>query len=790
MRTDPALSELDAKLGPVQVVRLRGGVHGDDDWVIYPEKVSILISTIDQIGSRFLHRGYGVSTRMAPLHAGFVGNNALYIIDEAHLSLPFLETIQTACRYGADIRLIAMTATPPPEFGKALELTEEDRKHPLLKRRLKAKKLATLIECSDNEKEFVKQAVSAALELAETGKVVGIVVNRVNTARRIREALARGKHRAELLTGRIRPYDRDRLLDRILPEIRVGRTRENDGKLFIVATQTIEVGADLDFDALVTEAATLDALRQRFGRLDRLGTIGSTRAIILYRPRHDKKTKEVIPDPIYGTTMHDVWKWLQKKSGKKGGIDFGITAMEKTMKEESAPVAQTKHAPVLLPSHISLFSQTGPEAPYVDVSPWLHGPQSASADVSIIWRADLDPDQPDSWSEIVRLCPPFNREALEIPVYSIRPWLEGRHEQEVTDLEGIGSFSAQEGLPGRRVLCWRGPDDYRVVNPSDIRPGDTVVVPAEYGGCDQYGWAPQSEEPAEDISDFCSLERPRDHVVRLVSGLTGWLGEASEKVLEAVNEIIDAESASDPEMGVDEDRVQAAHINLRGLLEGIDHPLIASFQNRYEIEKHPHGVILRGSILDEVEATLYSGVAVELDRHLQGVAGLAKELAHDHSMKEGIVRAARKHDTGKAEPRFQAMLYGNMISAAAGPLLAKSGLRKRSQVIAAFAQSGLPRGFRHELASLCSLHPGGVPEINDLVPYLIGTHHGYGRPWFPVCADPETPGSDNARIGSGWASVFAGLLDLYGPWRLAEMELLLRASDARQSKAEQEESSG
>ena len=39
----------------------------------------------------------------------------------------------------------------------------------------------------------------------------------------------------------------------------------------VVATQTLEVGIDVDFADLVTELAPASSLAQRFGRVNRLG---------------------------------------------------------------------------------------------------------------------------------------------------------------------------------------------------------------------------------------------------------------------------------------------------------------------------------------------------------------------------------------------------------------------------------------------------------------------------------------------------------------------------------------
>ncbi len=97
----------------------------------------------------------------------------------------------------------------------------------------------------------------------------------------------------------------------------------------MVATQTVEVGADADFDALITEAAALDALRQRFGRLNRLGKRNYATAMAFYLDFGRGK----MSDPVYGNALAETWKWMNKIAIKHRGrkykvIDFGIHAMK------------------------------------------------------------------------------------------------------------------------------------------------------------------------------------------------------------------------------------------------------------------------------------------------------------------------------------------------------------------------------------------------------------------------------------------------------------------------------
>ena len=531
------LESLSQKTGPIKVVRLRGGVQGDDEWILYPECTTIIVSTVDQIGSRLLHRGYGVSSRMAPMHAGFVGKDAIYIIDEAHLSVPFIETVRACRQYGADIKITTMTATPVLKADQIIELTDKDWDNPLLLKRLKASKKASLVSVDSSENAFVKQVVGAASQMSESIQLVGVMVNRVATARAVWQGLLKnkGKNKTEavLLIGRNRPHNRDRLMEKIFPEVRAGRSRGGKFKMVVVSTQTLEVGADIDFDGLITEAASLDALRQRFGRLDRLGELGLTHGIIFYR--QDKKAEGIPnPDPIYGMSIHETWQWLNAVA-ENDCIDFGVAAMEMAMRKLAPPAGILTHAPVLLPTHMKLLSQTGPFAPRIAIASWLHGVQKASSDVSIVWRADLDPDDLGQF-EAIKLRPPLTDEALAMPIYAVRAWLQGKRAKDVTDLEGV-SISDPFSDSQKSVVRWRGLDDIEIINPSGIAPGDTIIVPSAYGGCDEFGWSPEDKTPVKDIADYSSLKRQRNHTIRLVPGLTDWLKDKEPLVLDVVKEI-------------------------------------------------------------------------------------------------------------------------------------------------------------------------------------------------------------------------------------------------------------
>ena len=831
---------------PMASYALRGGMYRSEAWMHRPLQPMVVASTVDQIGSRLLFRAYGRGPKTWPIAAGLIANDSLILLDEAHCAQPFLQTLQAVRRYQnwghtpleRPFYPVVMSATPPPGVDLFEDLSAESRNpdHPLGLRQL-AHKLAILKAVKKAKGKQATSAMANALVEAASGLVnderraIVVFVNRVAVARETYCLLhSREDIDAVLLTGRMRPVDKEVVVQRLEPlQSSQSAERTLAKPMIVVATQTLEVGADLDFDGLVTECASLDALRQRFGRLNRMGRKIDARAAILIR---GDQTGDKGDDPVYGEALTKTWNWLNEHKDDNGEVDFGIAYLPDGDSSLNAP---SVNAPVMLPAHVDCWAQTAPEPqPSPDVAPFLHGPREGAADVQVCWRADLDLiDEKETALELLSLCPPSSSETLAVPVGVFRRWLAGEDAtDDSTDVEGTGTEDglSRNGSPTveRLVVRWRGAETEAediTADPRAIRPGDVIVIPVNHPGHPrQLGDLPPDADL--DVGDRAYRLARAKPILRLHPKLVGdWSDSVTAK--ETARELL-----KDLERKYEDDELDDALRDLLTELSNSSEPswlaeaaseLCRGFSGARLHIVGGNSLVLVGSrripkltreadrFSDEDDASA-SGIGrpVKLLRHLPDVEALARHHAAGCGLPEDLVEAIAcaglLHDLGKADPRFQSLLRGGARWLGGEPL-AKSAEIPKTQAAYKRARtaSSYPKGGRHELLSVRLAESASVllPEsddLRDLVLHLIASHHGCCRPFAPVVFDEQGAevdfelcgqrtywcGPTNLeRLDSGVADRYWRLVRRYGWWGLAWLEAMLRLADWRQSEREE-----
>lgn len=862
-----ALSVGAAVPRPLEVVRMRGGLNWSWRWLTSPAQPAVITGTVDQYGSRLLFRGYGVGDRLRPIDAALTGTDRLLILDEAHLAWPFVQTVETVdanerrvTTAGQPGRGVLALRRPPPVLLSATPPADEERKvlrfdptaetSEVARQRLAVQRRLHLVELNA-KKENASQALAAALvavagQLVSSVERVAVICNTVSLARQtfaqLDERLGNQADKA-LLIGRCRETDREHISRewvhaRLSPQDRPKGTRP----LVVVATQTIEVGADIDVDALVTEAAPLDALLQRLGRLDRRGTRGQSDAFMVYVPDRHSGEEAV----VYGAATQRTWVWLIEQAG----VPKPVTLAKLASAVDAAPhveMGPTQASSLLDPAALSQLASEPPLAPVVlgptlaawartyprphpdqEIAPFLHGLDRGQPEVLVCWRAGLPSlDQADAlsaWEAELRSAPVRSHETVSVPLTEARRFLAGLPAPGGADVEGQDPEDAAEDPGTLKIVAVAQASDGTVhsVAPREVRPGDVLVVDAAAGGHDAWGWTGRRNgHVVADVADL-DLRRPRLRLrSEAIAGLlsaepaslalpdAGDLDVDLRAVLDEIRSIADSAATSyAPQLAQVCASLAKSHREAR----------VARKQRAWRvITSPPTGQAALPETVDdgdddadEPSTSSFGSRPIDLADHLRDVEQRASHVAHHLGLPPSLVRAVARaglaHDLGKADPRFQAMLYGGDPDRrdATGRLLAKSGMDPTDHEAfrRAARRSGLPRGLTHEAqsAALLSALIDAAPELADgldvdLVLYLVASHHGRGRPLLPpvtettgsasVKVPAQLPGSDVAvyafsdRHLIDWdgPSRFQRLGSLYGWWGLALLETILRLAD-------------
>ncbi|MBW3643383.1 MAG: CRISPR-associated endonuclease Cas3'', partial [Actinobacteria bacterium] len=298
--------------------------------------------------------------------------------------------------------------------------------------------------------------------------------------------------------------------------------------------------------------ASLDALQQRFGRVDRAGVVSAAgepaTSVVLGASTAVGTGAE---DPVYGSALAATWEWLQSVVSN-GKVDFGsgrLPVPEGASRQALLP--PQPWCPQLLPSHLDRWVQTSTE-PHADpvVAHWLHGLEERPVDVSVIWRADVTGDM--LWSIVAdrmadnepgstpgegliaglfEACPPDARESLGLPARAVRQWLVARRTGEapaasddvmdvVAQADGAGDDRPVDRMaPVVLIGTVSGSGEMEIIDrPARIKPGTTIVVPLSYGGIHSGSWDPTEMAPVTDRATAARALADRRAVLRLFTG--------------------------------------------------------------------------------------------------------------------------------------------------------------------------------------------------------------------------------------------------------------------------------
>ena len=728
------LAPLKTVFDGTRISTLRGQRADNGLWCEDPSRAAVICGTVDMIGSRLLFSGYGIGRNSRPLHAGFLGQDAMLIHDEAHLEPAFqklVEAIEQQQRSEAIVewpRLQVMALTATGRDRGAFVLDDTDFSHPTVRQRYCASKQLHLHELADSKKP-AKELAERALTLRNQGTTVLVYASTVETVLEVHSLLRRASVPAQLLTGTMRGFERDQLVHdpiftRFLPRPTATENPPQD-TAYLVCTSAGEVGVNLSADHLVCDVSPFDSMAQRLGRLNRFGAREDSSVHVLFPTEWDDK------HPLTVARQRTL-QLLEQLNGSANP-----QALAELPPEQRA--AAFSPEPQFLPLNDSLFDAWSmttirgklPGRP--DIAPYLHGVSEAQApETTIAWRDEvqrLDHESitDEQRTEVLFAYPLLPHEILREPAARALRHLANL----ATTKSNAPAWIVDSDGSVRQITL----DFFRNRDNREAIFNRTVILAPATGGLHDGMLNGDSATPASDVS--ATPDRGRS-----------W--DTSQNV-EEFHEVYTISLAGEEDDLTDAER---------------NDKLLVWYARRNTGEPRARR---RVSL-----STHTSDVVNQLQK-------IITTLPLSQSLKNCLLVAARHHDSGKRRAIFQRMLGNTSFPAI---WLAKGGPTTRAR---------LPENYRHEFGSLHDLPDAQTLELTpseyELVQHLIAAHHGRARPNFPrdESFDPSGIPSRDAETAAAVTQRFGRLQRRFGRWGLAWLESILRAADWAASAQPSEE---
>lgn len=325
-----------------------------------------------------------------------------------------------------------------------------DPTRPLFERMTAAKSLARLDVTSSKDMKDVAKAILGSSERAglhQRNTQTLVVVNTVERAKAVYDELLKLRRKSLtpnmlLVHSRFRPAERRQLNEWLQQPV---------GDRILVATQVVEAGVDMSARTLVTELAPWPSVVQRMGRCNRTGHDGPGQVFWL-------DLGEKLSAPYSPADLNYAKEQLEKLEGQS------VSPRDlDQFKSKQGITLPFEHKHVLRRRDLLDLFDTAPDLSGndIDIQRFVRG-DDPEIDVQVYWR-DVD-DSPPGIDE-----PAPQRDKLcTVPVGQARDFLEARAEKK----RGVG-------------YVWDHLDEQWIkLDPKQVRPGLTILLPSVIGGYD------------------------------------------------------------------------------------------------------------------------------------------------------------------------------------------------------------------------------------------------------------------------------------------------------------------